>query len=593
MKNRVSRRTTAMLARTCTAAGALAALLAFGASAKAQVCAGYSITSGPGTFIPGTDDTGNHCDDCVTAINLPFAVNFYGTSYNSASVGSNGTFQFVTANATYVNACWPANGIQTGFGPTIFPFWDDLYTSGTAAGQGIFTNLSGAPGSQVFVVEWRTNYCCNTAAPVNDFELVFYENHPYIDIVYSTPMSDRASATIGVQDGNGQFVQYECNATGPASGTSLHVACLNSATAGACCNPTAGTCAVTNQTECSPAANFQGIGTSCPGSCPGQGACCDLAAGTCTLGGAAGCTSPLAFQGVGSVCTTNPCQGACCNPATGGCTMTGSAGCVSPSVFQSAGTSCSPSNPCPQPPPPSNDLCSTVLTALSPTIPPNGGTVNGTTAAAVTDGNANCGSGGYRDVYYVFTPAMSGSYTLDLCQTAPSFDTVLSIHSGCPADASTILACDDDSTCGLLSTLQYNNFTAGTHYIIRVADYTTEAGFTGGPFVLNVVFNVSGACCDSTNGACTVSTTGAAGCASGTTYQGDNTLCNASACPGLGTCCSPAGSCSVQYTGSCAAGLTPSTGISCTPTQCTPSAGTVCENFDTGTVGSLPNNWTT
>ena len=29
--------------------------------------------------MPGTTDTGNHCDDCSTVISLPFSVTLYGT----------------------------------------------------------------------------------------------------------------------------------------------------------------------------------------------------------------------------------------------------------------------------------------------------------------------------------------------------------------------------------------------------------------------------------------------------------------------------------------------------------------------------------
>src|SRR5207245_2853874 len=48
-----------------------------------------STTTG-NTIVPGTTDTNNHCDDCTTAINFPFPVSFYGTSYNGGVVGSNG-----------------------------------------------------------------------------------------------------------------------------------------------------------------------------------------------------------------------------------------------------------------------------------------------------------------------------------------------------------------------------------------------------------------------------------------------------------------------------------------------------------------------
>src|SRR5437899_2184196 len=37
-----------------------------------STCNQYVISQSTGTIQPGTTDTGNHCDDCVTTIQLPF-----------------------------------------------------------------------------------------------------------------------------------------------------------------------------------------------------------------------------------------------------------------------------------------------------------------------------------------------------------------------------------------------------------------------------------------------------------------------------------------------------------------------------------------
>ncbi len=180
--------------------------------------ANYVVITGTDTLVPGTTDIGNHCDDCVTNIALPFAYNLYGTPFNSANVSSNGTFQFVSSNTTYINGCLP----DASFNMTIFPFWDDLYTVDTANGEGIFTSVSGSAPNRILNIEWRTVYCCTGGVPVNDFEIRLYEGQNRFDIVYGTPMGDRSSATIGVQNGTGpQNTQYECNVAGPTSGLLL------------------------------------------------------------------------------------------------------------------------------------------------------------------------------------------------------------------------------------------------------------------------------------------------------------------------------------------------------------------------------------
>src|SRR5512132_916030 len=58
----------------------------------------YVIATGTNTIVPGTTDTGNHCDDCDTNIGLPFSFTLYEQSFDSVNVNSNGRLDFVTVN---------------------------------------------------------------------------------------------------------------------------------------------------------------------------------------------------------------------------------------------------------------------------------------------------------------------------------------------------------------------------------------------------------------------------------------------------------------------------------------------------------------
>ena len=51
---------------------------------------GYTVATGTATLVPGTTNTGSACDDCVTAITLPFPFSLYGVAYTSAGADSNG-----------------------------------------------------------------------------------------------------------------------------------------------------------------------------------------------------------------------------------------------------------------------------------------------------------------------------------------------------------------------------------------------------------------------------------------------------------------------------------------------------------------------
>jgi hypothetical protein len=97
----------------------------------------------------------------------------------------------------------------------------------------------------------------------------------------------------------------------------------------------------------------------------------------------------------------------------------------------------------------------------------------GTTAGATRDGSASCGgAGGAGDVWYYYQPSGNGFVTISLCDSA--FDTVLSVHSGCPGDQSNQLVCNDNY-CGLQSAVSL--FVSARHdYWIRVSGAADASG---------------------------------------------------------------------------------------------------------------------
>jgi hypothetical protein len=181
----------------------------------------YDIAQIGGTPVPGTTDTGNHIDDGVTTIPLPFSYTLYDQTYNAINLSSNGNAQFTTTNTAFSNVCLP----WTGQNYTIFPYWDDLQTniglSGCSAytsGCGIFTSTSGSPPNRIFNIEWRAVYFANNSLQAN-FELRLYEGQSRFDVIYGTVGNGNTSATAGVQRDDNCFNQYFCNGSGgPATG---------------------------------------------------------------------------------------------------------------------------------------------------------------------------------------------------------------------------------------------------------------------------------------------------------------------------------------------------------------------------------------
>lgn len=191
----------------------------------------YAITVGSGTVDPSGTDIGNHGDDVATSISLPFPVSYYGGSFTSASVNSNGTLQFTGASTAFANVCLP-DALSNN---AIFAHWDDLRTDGV--GGGVFTTTVGTAPNREFHIEWRTIYF--SGAGTANFEIRLYEGSSSFDIVYGTIGQSGASATIGCQEGTGvHTTTHSCNVTGTVpSGTKLTFALPACVDGGGQCGP--------------------------------------------------------------------------------------------------------------------------------------------------------------------------------------------------------------------------------------------------------------------------------------------------------------------------------------------------------------------
>ena len=147
--------------------------------------------------MPGTTDTGNHCDDCDTNIGLPFSFTLYEQTFDSVNVNSNGRLDFMTVNEPNYGFrldCLPAPPNIGPYDYTIFGLWHDLSTdtglsgcSTWANGCGIFTSVSGTAPNRIFTIEWHAVRFQDNANAVN-FEVRLYENsagtNKPFDVIY-------------------------------------------------------------------------------------------------------------------------------------------------------------------------------------------------------------------------------------------------------------------------------------------------------------------------------------------------------------------------------------------------------------------------
>ena len=123
--------------------------------------------------------------------------------------------------------------------------------------------------------------------------------------------------------------------------------------------------------------------------------------------------------------------------------------------------------------PPANDLCENATVVTTST------TIFANNTGANADGATNCGfpGGGGRDLYWRLVPPAQGLVYVDTCGS--SIDTILSVHTACPARVQNTLNCNDDNTCSCPNpTSSCTSFSVnpGENYWIRVAGANGATG---------------------------------------------------------------------------------------------------------------------
>ncbi len=234
------------------------------ATATPTVCgatAPYSFTSTTGgVIVPGVTDIGNHGDDVITSVTLPFTYQVYDQSFTTVNVSSNGNLQFnsaITGLNDYINACLPVT--DRAYSYTIFALWDDQITA--PAGKGVFSSVTGVAPNRIFNLEFRTcgfstATTCAAGTDTN-YEIRLYEGQKKFDLIYAIMGLTGSSATVGIQKDTTTFSQYSCNTAIPA-GT------IVTGSQPSCASPTPGTPASTaTNTAVASATNTAGATATC------------------------------------------------------------------------------------------------------------------------------------------------------------------------------------------------------------------------------------------------------------------------------------------------------------------------------------------
>jgi subtilisin family serine protease len=167
---------------------------------------GYFCTLPAFSWVEGTTTLPLTGDDASTQVTLPFTFTFYGQSYSSAHVATNGFINFLAPDATFFNSPIPSTFTPNG---AIYPYWDDMFVLSDSA---VKTASLGSAPNRSFVIEWENVAYFGDSSRRVDFEIVLHENGNMLTQYQNIADDGRErgnSATIGIENHTGtDALQY-------------------------------------------------------------------------------------------------------------------------------------------------------------------------------------------------------------------------------------------------------------------------------------------------------------------------------------------------------------------------------------------------
>jgi subtilisin family serine protease len=228
---------------TVPAAGALTVTASVGAggdtatqTVTGQAFQSYTCQDVPMSWVdvtPGTRLSGaSGGDDSFSTLGIGFPISFFGQTYSTAYVSSNGFLSLTSSSGAnaHLNAAIPNTAAPNGI---FAPFWDDL---NPPAGGGVYAGVTGAAPNRTLHVEWYNvpHFSLSGSGTVT-VEMSLEEDgdvrYQYLDTDFGNPTwNNGASATAGVERADGVAGKQVSHAT-PALTSGRAVRCTYGAPA--------------------------------------------------------------------------------------------------------------------------------------------------------------------------------------------------------------------------------------------------------------------------------------------------------------------------------------------------------------------------
>jgi hypothetical protein len=164
-------------------------------SAEAGLSYSFQNIVGAGGILAATASSN---DDTSENVPIGFAFSYYGNSYTTVDIGSNGFLIF-----------GGGNGITSGTVPSvavpnnlIAGWWQDLDPSAAGAGDIYYQTLGSAP-NRVLIAQFQGVQEYGTPGNLNTFEFKLFEGSNRIEIHYQGISNGSGNAAIGIENSDG------------------------------------------------------------------------------------------------------------------------------------------------------------------------------------------------------------------------------------------------------------------------------------------------------------------------------------------------------------------------------------------------------
>src|SRR5262249_54825410 len=138
-------------------------------------------------------------DEVRGPLPLGFTFNFFGTSYTTLNLSSNG---FLNFTGDFNSGCCSGQPLPTPGSPDriIAGWWDDLSPPG---GGSVTYQTLGAPGSRTFIAEFKNVPAFGGPGALSTFEFKLFEGSNNIEVHYQQALSQGNTHSAGIENQTG------------------------------------------------------------------------------------------------------------------------------------------------------------------------------------------------------------------------------------------------------------------------------------------------------------------------------------------------------------------------------------------------------